>query len=207
MFTWEQTWPCASRRKHFSLMFRESIKVEIFMKSNPTKWKAWSLVTLVVTAPVKCYGGRCQLSCVLAPARHWRCFTVGLIGLLPCLHPCWLSVIKTSASFDQPPSSLTTSPFPFVLHLPLNYIVERAWSEGETIDCFAALCLLHPFSCSPDSAELAVVKRVTADRTCRIKGSWWMACWLLVQLKSTLCCSLSCQKVCFIVTSLLKWPV
>ncbi len=86
---------------------------------------------------VSCAG--CQLSCLLALACHWRCFTAGLISLLPTLHPCWFSVINIysrSCPLCPLPSSLVSPAFPFVLRLPLNYTVERAWKEGEAIDCF-----------------------------------------------------------------------
>lgn len=152
VYLWEQTWPCASSREHFSLTIRESIKVEIFMQSNPTKWKAWSLVILVVTAPVKCYGGRCQLSCVLAPACHWRCFTVGLIGLLLCLHPCWLSVINTSASFDQPrhPSRLLLFLL-FYIYLLITPL------RGHEVRERLLIVLLH-FVCSARSVVLLILQ-------------------------------------------------
>lgn len=87
------------------------------------------------SSKVSCAG--CQLSCLLAC--HWRCFTAGLISLQLFLHPCWFSVINTS-SYSYPlcplPSSLVSSAFPFVLRVPFNYTVERAWKERETIDCF-----------------------------------------------------------------------
>lgn len=90
----------------------------------------------------------CQLTCFLVPACHWRCFTVELIGLLLFLHPCWFSVINsyTLAHFHHPSRLLL---FLLFLCRLLDYTVERARRGGEIIDCFAALCLLCSFSCSP----------------------------------------------------------
>lgn len=168
------------------------------MLSNPAKWKAWRPGDTGIYCSSKVPCAVCPLSCFLAKACHWRCFTAEVISLLLFPHHRRYSVINTychSHPICSFPLSLMSSSSLFVLHLALNYTVE-GMMRGESIDCVAALCLLCPFSSSPDSTQLAAVRRVATDRTCWIKSPLWTA-RLLAQLKLTVV--LFNLKLCFMV--------
>lgn len=109
------------------------------------------------------------------------------------IQPCEYCLLNPS--FPLIAHSLMLSPF--VLCLPLNYTVKKGMKEGNTIDRFPALCLFSLFSRSL-LILLAVVKRVTTDRTHWLKRPLRTACWLLVQLR---CFHLSGQSKAFMVTN------
>lgn len=139
------------------------------------------------------------LYCMCLPSRLWsasfsvRCHTQSTSMIRLFIQPCEYCLLNPS--FTLIAHSLMLSPF--VLCLPLNYTVKKGMKKGNTIDRFPALCLFSLFSCSL-LILLAVVKRVTTDRTHWLKRPLRTACWLLVQLR---CFHLSGQSKGFMVTN------
>lgn len=141
---------------------------------------------------VSCAG--CQLSClwlwpvtedVLPPGWSASC-----CSFIPA-DSQWLTLTPALAHFAHSRHPLCPLLFLLFYVCLLITLLRGPEKRERLLIVFAALCLLCSFSCSPDSAKLAEVKRVTTDRTRWIKCSLWMACWLLVQLELTPCYSWS----------------
>lgn len=120
----------------------------------------------------------CWLSCFLTLACYQRWFTGELTSLqLPILNDQ-----HDPASLCPLPSSISSSSFPFVLHLLPNYTTERVWEQERLL-----IVLLH-FVYSVYSVVLLIRHnwlqwKVITDKIYWLKAVRWIACWLLVQLE------------------------